>query len=51
LLPFQAVHFDDGRWCEIDTPDDLVAAEQLFSDSEPTSGQRTPSGSCHMDRT
>jgi len=33
LLPFQAVHFDDGRWCEIDTPDDLVAAEQLFSES------------------
>ncbi len=30
LLPFRAVHFDDGRWCEIDTPDDLLAAEQLF---------------------
>ncbi len=32
VLPFQAVHFDDGRWCEIDTPNDLVAAERLFSE-------------------
>ena len=31
LLPLEAVSFDDGRWCEIDTPDDLFAAEQLFS--------------------
>ncbi len=31
LLPFQAASFDDGRWCEIDTPDDLLTAEQLFS--------------------
>ena len=30
LLPLQAVHFDQGRWCEIDTPDDLLAAEQIF---------------------
>jgi len=36
LLPLQAVHFDDGRWCEIDTPDDLVAAERLFSVFEGT---------------
>jgi choline kinase/SAM-dependent methyltransferase len=36
LLPFEAVHFDDGRWCEIDTPQDLVAAEQLFSESGTT---------------
>jgi NDP-sugar pyrophosphorylase family protein len=51
LLPFQAVHFDNGRWCEIDTPDDLVAAEQLFSDSEPISPPRTPSGWCRLNRT
>jgi NDP-sugar pyrophosphorylase family protein len=49
-LPFQAVYFDDGRWCEIDTPDDLVAAEQLFSASA-TSGPGTPNGSCRLDRT
>jgi len=30
LLPLHAVSFDDGRWCEIDTPDDLLAAEELF---------------------
>ena len=30
LLPLQAANFDDGRWREIDTPDDLLAAEQLF---------------------
>jgi len=51
LLPFQAVHFDDGRWCEIDTPDDLVAAERLFSESQTTSGPRIPNGSCRLDRT
>ncbi len=33
LLPLQAASFDAGRWCEIDTPDDLLAAEQLFSGS------------------
>ena len=38
LLPFRAVHFDDGRWCEIDTPDDLVVAEQLFSVPQSTLG-------------
>lgn len=46
VLPFQAVHFDDGRWCEIDTPDDLVAAERLFSELETTTGLRMPNGSC-----
>ena len=51
LLPFQAVHFDDGRWCEIDTPDDLVAANRLFSDSGTTSGPRRPNGLCLLDRT
>jgi len=46
LLPFQAAHFDDGRWCEIDTPNDLVAAERLFSDSGISSVSRPPIGSC-----
>ncbi len=45
LLPLQAVHFDDGRWCEIDTPDDLVAAERLFSPFERTGGPRMLNGS------
>ena len=51
VLPFQAVHFDDGRWCEIDTPDDLVVAERLFSESETTTGLRMPNGSSRLDRT
>jgi len=51
LLPFQAVHFDDGRWCEIDTPDDLVAAERLFSESYITSEPRMSDGSRCLDRT
>ena len=38
LLPLQAASFDDGRWCEIDTPDDLLAAELLFSDPRRTLG-------------
>jgi len=50
LLPFQAVHFDDGRWCEIDTPDDLVAAERLFSEPHRTSGPRMPNRSRRLDR-
>jgi len=33
LLTFQSVHFDEGRWFEIDTLEDLRAAEQLFLDS------------------
>ena len=32
LLPLRAVGFDDGRWHEIDTPADLLAAEQLFAE-------------------
>ena len=35
-LPLQAVSFDDGRWCEIDTPEDHLAAEQLFSEPRRT---------------
>jgi NDP-sugar pyrophosphorylase family protein len=30
LLTLESVHFDDGRWCEIDTLEDLRTAEQLF---------------------
>ncbi len=33
LLTLQSVYFDDGRWCEIDTLEDLRAAERLFFDS------------------
>ena len=50
-LPFHAVHFDNGRWCEIDTPDDLVAADLLFSDSAIASRPRMPNGLCCLDRT
>jgi len=50
VLPFQAVHFDDGRWCEIDTPDDLAAAERLFSESETKSGPCVPNGSRRLGR-
>jgi choline kinase len=32
LLPLEAVNFDDGRWSEIDSPNDLVAAQHLFLD-------------------
>jgi hypothetical protein len=31
LLPWQAVNFDDGRWCEIDTTEDIIIAERLFA--------------------
>lgn len=32
LLRFEAIWFDNGRWSEIDTPDDLLAAHALFDD-------------------
>jgi len=48
-LPLQAVYFDDGRWCEIDTPDDLFDAEQLFSAFERNGGPRVLTGSVHLD--
>lgn len=31
-LAFQSIRFDEGRWCEIDTLDDLGVAERLFPD-------------------
>lgn len=38
MLPLEAVNFDSGRWSEIDSPDDLVAAQQLFYDPASTIG-------------
>ena len=51
LLPLEAVSFDNGRWCEIDTPDDLFAAEQLFSEPRRTWALRKPERSCYTDQT
>ena len=33
LLALQSVRFDEGRWCEIDSLDDLREAEQIFAES------------------
>lgn len=38
LLPLSAVSFDDGLWIEIDTPDDLSAAHDLFNEALWTKG-------------
>ncbi len=38
VLPLEAVSFDDGRWGEIDSPDDLSAAQHLFYDPPRTKG-------------
>ncbi len=46
LLTLQSVHFDEGRWCEIDTLEDLRAAEQLFFDSRGACGPRMTRRSC-----
>ncbi len=40
LLTLQSVHFDEGRWCEIDTLEDLRAAEQIFLDPQEGFGPR-----------
>ena len=40
LLTLQSVHFDEGRWCEIDTLEDLRAAEQIFFDPQDACGPR-----------
>jgi NDP-sugar pyrophosphorylase family protein len=48
FLTLQSVHFDEDRWCEIDTIEDLRAAEQIFFDSRSarmTRGLRSPEGS------
>jgi len=39
-LSFEAVFFDDQRWYEIDTLEDLYEAERLF----PSSNRRLTSG-------
>ncbi|MCZ6698827.1 MAG: phosphocholine cytidylyltransferase family protein [Planctomycetota bacterium] len=41
LLALQAVSFDAGRWCEIDTLEDLRVAEQLFQKSRRATWPRT----------
>ena len=41
LLTLQSVHFDEGRWCEIDTVEDLRVAERIFFESRSTYGPRT----------
>ena len=46
LLALQAVSFDAGRWCEIDTIDDLRVAERLFCESRGVSWSRTTNRSC-----
>ena len=38
FLTLQSVHFDQGRWCEIDTLEDLRIAERIFLD--PRDGRR-----------
>ncbi len=38
LLTLQSVHFDEGRWCEIDTLEDLRIAEQIFLDPQDAYG-------------
>ena len=38
VLPMRAVWFDDGRWSEIDTPEDLLAARKLFYEPELAKG-------------
>ena len=39
-LTLQSVRFDEGRWCEIDTLEDLRAAERIFIDSRRVRGPR-----------
>jgi len=50
LLPLQAASFDDGRWYEIDTPDDLLAAEQLFARPPSRLMPRTTDRSWYLDQ-
>ncbi len=42
-LTLQSVQFDEGRWCEIDTLEDLRAAEQIFLDPQDEHGPRVAS--------
>ena len=49
FLTLQSVHFDEGRWCEIDTLEDLRAAERLFFDSQGACEPRMTRRSWFMD--
>lgn len=48
-LALHSVHFDEGRWCEIDTLEDLRAAERLFFDSRDAWGPRMTRRSCSLE--
>jgi choline kinase len=37
-LPLEVVSFDDGRWSEVDTPADLLAAHDVFVEPQWTKG-------------
>ncbi len=49
VLSLQSVPFDEERWCEIDTLEDLRAAEQLFFDSHGACGPRLARRSCSLE--
>ena len=49
MVTFQSVHFDEGRWCEIDTLEDLRAAEQIFFNSRGANGPRMTRRSCSLE--
>ncbi len=49
LLTLESVNFDQGRWCEIDTLEDLRAAERLFFDSRGGCGPRMTRRSSSLD--
>ena len=48
VLALQSVHFDEGRWCEIDTLDNLRTAEQIFLDSQDVRGPQIANRSCSL---
>ena len=49
LLTLQSVRVDEGDWCEIDTLEDLRAAEELFFDSRGACGPRMTKRSCSLE--
>ena len=49
LLTLQSVRVDEGDWCEIDTLEDLRAAEELFFDSRGACGPRMTRRSCSLE--
>jgi len=48
LLALQSVSFDEGRWCEIDTLDDLRTAERIFVDPQDARGPHAAEQSCSL---